>query len=128
MIPVASTTVRIERRSQPVAGQPVEADQDPWDTGYPDEPGETVYTPHVSGVRAVISVGGGNYAGRTVGPGDSEVVNYTLLADPVDLGYLDQVVDEVTGDRYSVEWSITSPGIAGMLGSTRAGLSTRKGA
>jgi hypothetical protein len=127
-IPLASTTITVERREQPDEAQPAEQDQDPWDTGYSDEPTETVYKPIAEGVRAVISVGGGQLAGREVGPGVSEVVSWSLICDPTDLTYLDQVVDEYDGTRYLVEFAITSPGIGGKLSSTRAGLSTRKGA
>lgn len=128
MIPVSTTTITVERREQAISGQPEEADQDPWDTGYFDAPAPTSFETVAEGVRAVIAVGGGQYAGREVGPGTSEAVNFTLSCDPTDLSYLDEVIDETTGQRYSVEWSITNPGIAGKLSSTKAGLSTRKGA
>lgn len=128
MIPVSTTTITVERREQLEAGQPEEVDQDPWDEGYSDAPHPAYFETVAEGVRAVIAVGGGQLAGREVGPGVSEVVNYSLLCDPTDLDYLDEVVDEVTGQRYSVEWSVTSPGVAGQLSSTKAGLSTRKGA
>ena len=123
-IPVATTTVRIWRKD----GE-VEQTRDPWEDGYSDDPVlDNDFGILDEGIRAVVSVGGGNYAGRTVGPGDSEFVNYTLLADPCDLQYLDEVEDEITGQRFAVEWAIASPGVAGQLASVRAGLSTRKGA
>ena len=121
-IPVATTTVRTWRKDSEIV-----ANDDPWDDGYPDEV-TTDFAVLDEGIRAVISVGGGTYAGRTVGPGDSETVNFNLLADPLDLQYLDEVEDEVTGQRYAVEWVVHNPGVGGILASTRAGLSTRKGA
>ena len=121
-IPVATTTVRTWRKDSEVVG-----DDDPWDDGYPDEV-TNEFAVLDEGILAVISVGGGTYAGRTVGPGDSETVNFNLLADPCDLQYLDEVEDEQTGQRYAVEWVVHNPGVGGILASTRAGLSTRKGA
>lgn len=119
MIPVATTTVRTWRKDNELGET-----QDPWE----DNTTTNDFAVLDEGIRAVVSVGGGNYAGRTVGPGDAETVTFTLLADPCDLQYLDEVEDEQTGARYQVEWSISSPGIAGQLASVRAGLSTRKGA
>lgn len=119
MIPVATTRVRVWRKDTELGET-----QDPWE----DNTTTNAFAILDEGIRAVVSVGGGNYAGQTVGPGDSETVNFTLLADPCDLQYLDEVEDEVTGVRYQVEWSIASPGVAGHLASVRAGLSTRKGA
>ena len=122
MIPVSTTTVRTWRKDSEIAST-----EDPWDDGYPDDvTGDFAILDE--GVRAVVSVGGGTYAGRTVGPGDSEFVNFSLLADPIDLQYLDEVEDEQTGQRYAVEWVVHNPGVGGVLASTRAGLSTRKGA
>ena len=110
MIPVATTTVKVWRKGSAV--------EDPW-----DEP-VSAFAVLDDGVRAVISVS----SGRTVGPGDSESVEFALLADPCDLQYLDEVEDESTGRRYAVEWAMASPGVAGQLASVRAGLSTREGA
>ena len=124
MIPVATTTVRIWRKDAEI-----EQTRDPWEDGYSDDPVlENAFGILDEGIRAVISVGGGTYAGRTVGPGDSETVVFSMLADPCDLQYLDEVEDEITGQRYAVEWSVSSPGVGGQLASVRAGLSTRKGA
>ena len=124
MIPLATTKVKIWRKDAAT-----EATRDPWEDGYPDDPAQANdFSVLDEGVRAVIAVGGGTYAGRTVGPGDSETVNFSLLADPCSLQYLDEVEDEYTGDRYQVEWVVHTPGIEGELASTRAGLSTRKGA
>ena len=117
-IRVATHSIRIERRDNEA-----EASQDAWDEGYGDEPAATEYEPIATGVRAVIRIA----TGSTVGPGDSERIDYILLCDPTDLHYLDRVVDEATEDRYQVEWTAPSPGIAG-LASVKAGLSTRKGA
>lgn len=122
MIPVATTTVKTWRKDSEVAST-----EDPWDDGYPDDV-TSDFAILDEQIRAVISVGGGTYAGRTVGPGDSEQVNFSLLADPCDLQYLDEVEDEITGQRYAVEWVVHNPGVGGILASTRAGLSTRKGA
>lgn len=122
MIPVATTTVKTWRKDGEVT-----ATEDPWEDGYPDAIAND-FAILDEGVRAVISEPGGTYSGRTVGPGDSELVNFNLLADPCDLQYLDEVEDEVTGQRYAVEWVVHNPGVGGVLASTRAGLSTRKGA
>jgi len=119
-IPVATTTVRTWRKDSEIV-------EDPWDDGYPDDV-TSDFAILDEGIRAVVSVGGGTYAGRSVGPGESEAVSFSLLADPCDLQYLDEVEDEVTGERYAVEWVVHSPGVYGLLASTRAGLSTRKGA
>ena len=121
-LPVATTTIKTWRKDSEVTST-----DDPWDDGYPDQVTND-FAILDECVRAVISVGGGTYAGRTVGPGDSELVNFSLLADPCDLQYLDEVEDEVTGERYAVEWVVHNPGVGGILASTRAGLSTRKGA
>ena len=121
-IPVATTTVKTWRKDSEIAST-----EDPWDDGYPDDV-TAAFAILDEQIRAVISVGGGTYAGRSVGPGDSEQVNFSLLADPCDLQYLDEVEDEITGQRYAVEWVVHNPGVGGILASTRAGLSTRKGA
>lgn len=118
MIPISTTTVRTWRKSPTT-------EEDPWGSGYDAPAG--AFAILEEGVRAVIAVGGGSQAGQTVGPGDSESVRFNLLADPCDLQYLDEVEDEITGQRYQVEWAISSPGIDGMLSSVRAGLTTRKG-
>lgn len=123
VIPLATTQVRIWRKDSEV-----EPTRDPWEDGYSDDPVlDNAFAILDEGIRAIISVGGGTYAGRTVGPGDSQEVQFTLAADPCDLQYLDEVEDEYTGDRYQVEWVVNSPGIGGQLASTRAGLSARKG-
>ena len=123
-VPLATTTVTIWRKDAEI-----EETRDPWEDGYSDDPPlDNAFAILDEGIRAVISVGGGTYSGRTVGPGDSESVVYTLLADPCDLQYLDEVEDEYTGDRYQVSWVVNSPGIDGDLASVKAGLTTRKGA
>jgi hypothetical protein len=122
VIPVATTTVKTWRKDSEIAST-----EDPWDDGYPDDV-TADFAILDEGVRAVISVGGGTYAGREVGPGTSEAVAFNMLADPTDLQYLDEVEDEITGQRYAVEWVVHNPGVGGILASTRAGLSTRKGA
>ena len=116
-IPVATTRIRVWRRDAAA-----EAGGDPWEA----PTSELVMV--ADDVRAVIAIGGGTYAGRTVGPGDSEAVTFTLQADPCGLGYLDVVEDIPTGTRYQVEWAIHTPGLLGALASDAAGLSTRKGA
>lgn len=122
-VPIATTTIRVWRKDSEV-----ESTRDPWEDGYADDPAlDNAFAVLDEGIRAVIAVGGGALAGRTVGPGDSEEVRFSLVADPCDLQYLDEVEDEYTGDRYQVEWVVSSPGIDGQLASTRAGLSTRKG-
>ena len=119
-IPVATTAIDVMRRDTELG-----AGEDPWE----DTPAEELNAFAVleEDVRATIEAAGGALAGRSVGPGDSEEVRYTLLCDPCDLQYLDEVKDRSTGQVYRVEWAISSPGVAGMLASVRAGLSTRKG-
>ena len=116
-IPISSTKIRVLRGGNPSA-------VDPWEPVDPADPGLELVA---EDVRAVISVGAGGLAGQTVGPGDSEAIRFTLLCDPVDIRYLDVVEDQVTGQRYRVEWTMASPGIGMMLASTRAGLSTYQG-
>lgn len=121
-IPVATTTIDVWRRDPDTA-----AVTDPWEAA--DDPEvSTQYSLGEQKVRATIAVGNGTQAGRTVGPGDSEAVQFTLSADPCTLSYLDVVKDRTTGAWYQVEWAIQSPGLFGALASTVAGLSTRKGA
>ena len=123
-LPLATTKITIWRKDAEV-----EQGRDPWEDGYSDDPpASNDFAVLSTGIPAVISVGGGALAGRSVGPGDSEEVRFSLIADPCDLQYLDEVEDEYTGDRYQVEWAISNPGIGGQLASTRAGLTTRKGA
>ena len=112
MIPISTTTIKIERAADRSNIDPEDYDEL---TDF-----ETVET----GVRAVIDTTTGGEGGPS---GSVESVTFTLLADPCDLNHLDRVVDEVTGDRYEVVWSVTSPGVAGMLGSTKAGLNTSRG-
>jgi hypothetical protein len=119
MIPVATTRVRTWRKDTELGET-----EDPWE----DNTATNAFAVLDEGIRAVISVAGGTLAGRTVGPGDAEVVRFTLLADPCDLQYLDEVEDQITGQRYQVEWVVAGPGVNGQLASVRAGLSTRKGA
>src|SRR4249919_1863371 len=108
MIPLATTTIKTWRKDTELGET-----QDPWE----DNTTTNAFAILDEGIRAVISVWGGAYAGRTVGPGDSETVTYSLLSDPCDLQYLDEVEDEYTGERYRVEWVVSSPGIEGQLAS-----------
>ena len=114
---MSTTTIRVWRDPNAAAGT-----QDPWEsTGG--------YTQLVAdGVRATIAAGNGVGAGRTVGPGDSEAVVFTLSADPCDLQYLDEVEDIPSGQRFGVSFAVSSPGLFGALASVTAGLTTRKGA
>jgi hypothetical protein len=111
-IPVATTRISVLR-------SPDRSGVDP-DDYTPED-----FTVLSSGIRAVISVSGA-YSGSGPGTGDHESVQATLICDPTDLQYLDQVVDDVTGDRYTVDWCFNSPGIAGYLALTKAGLNFRK--
>lgn len=105
-IPINTTTIAVERA-------PDRSNIDP------DEYDSTDFATVASGIRAVIDV----KTGSSGGPGDRQTVIATLICDPTDLRYLDRVRDERTGDRYAVEWSFNSPGIAGYLALTKAGLS-----
>lgn len=112
MIPLATTTVSVRR--------PDSEPTDPWGGGYDPDP--TAPTVIASGIRATISP----QAGSAPGPGDNQMVQFRLVADPMDLGHLDIVVDDTTGTEYEVVWTITVPDFAG-LGSTQAGLTTFTG-
>lgn len=112
MIPVATHRIDVERPTDP-------STVDPW-----DKPTATEPTVIATDVRAVIAVGAGRGAG--VETSTSERVEFSLLCDPVDLNYLDVVIDHASGQRYAVQWVVQSPGLAG-LASTRAGLSTYQG-
>jgi hypothetical protein len=111
-IPVSTTTVTIQRA-------PDRSNIDPEDYD------ETIDFEMVeTGVRAVVDTATGGEGGPS---GTAETVSFILLADPCDLDHLDRVIDEITGARYEVAWSVTSPGVGGMLGSTKAGLNTSRG-
>jgi hypothetical protein len=84
VIPLATTTITIERPR---------GDEDPYDT--------PVVRPQVTGVRAVI----GSPSGRDhIIGGDQSVVTAKLNCDLCDLRHYDEVIDDTTGDRYSVVW------------------------
>lgn len=111
MIPIATHRVKVER--------PLNADTRDPETGTA-ETWETV----AEHVRAVIAAGGG----AETGPGATEVVQFSLLADPVELDQGYRVTDEATSDKYPVAWAVHTPGVVGRLASVRAGLTTIRGA
>lgn len=111
MIPIATHRITVER--------PTNANsRDPW--------GDTAETWLVvaTKVRAVIAAGNG----AQVAPGETEVVQFSLLADPVELDQGYRVTDEATGTKYPVAWAVPTPGVVGLLASVRAGLTTVEGA
>lgn len=84
-IPVATTTIRVER---PGAGR--------------ENYEAALFTVVASHVRAHI----GNLSGlERLQGGSAERVTFRLDADPVDLKATDEIVDEVTQERYRVVWS-----------------------
>lgn len=87
MIPIATTTITVER-----------SDQD----GTKDTIDAVTFTSYLSGVRAVIGSPGG--AETNVG-GSSEDVSARLNCDPIDLRHDDRVLDDSTGLRYEVTWT-----------------------
>ena len=93
-LPLSTTTVAVKRPARP-------ATEDPWGDGYdaPVDRDEAEATP-TTGVRAVISPNGGT--GGSTG-GESQVLLFRMVCDPVDLRYSDEVLDEVTGQRFTVE-------------------------
>ena len=116
-LPVSTTTIAVTRPAAP-------ATEDPWGDGY-DAPADRddSSSPIASGVRAVIAPAGAR--GSSLG-GESQSAEFVLKCDPVDLTYLDEVTDEVTGATYAVAWSVTVPAPAG-LDHVTAGLNTTKG-
>jgi hypothetical protein len=116
-IPLSTTTITVKRPARPVT-------EDPYGEGYdaPADRDASEATP-VTGVRAVISPNGGT--GGSTG-GESEVLLFRMVCDPCPLAYSDEVLDDLTGMRYAVEWCTETPGIAG-LGHVVAGLKIVKG-
>lgn len=116
-IPIASTTVTIYA--------PGVGDLDPLSDGY-DDPDVGVADPvaRATGVRAVISAGGAR--GNSGVSGEGQELNFSLVCDPTTLDYRDTVLDEVTGQRFTVEWVVETPGI-GDLGHMQAGLRSAEG-
>lgn len=114
-IPIATTTISVKRPDSASDGS-----TDPW--AYPDDPAPAEASVVHTGVRAVISAGGG----RSIGPGDNEAIEFSLVCDPVAITHRDVVIDEVTGQEFEVTWALTTNGVAG-LGNTRAGMKTIKG-
>lgn len=105
MIPLAVTTITVRR---PQSGDPYE------DNGEPD----LVAT----GVRAVIGSPTGSE--RRIG-GELAIITDVLNCDVTDLAHRDLVVDEVTGERYGVEWVRKRIGFG--LDHLKAGLRQTKG-
>lgn len=118
MITVATTTIKVEH-----SDQAIDDIQDPWGEGY-DTPSDIpdVWNVVAEGVRAVIDAP----TGTEGGPGDTEVINFTLKCDPVILTFRDRVTDETSGQMYSVVWAVAQAGIFG-LSHVTAGLRTIKG-
>src|SRR5688572_11833781 len=87
MIPIATTTIRIERLpAHDPAIDPLEAE------------GERSVAS--AGVRAHISTS----RGRESATGTQEIVFFRLSCDVVALNRFDVVVDENTSEEYQVEW------------------------
>ena len=129
MIPLALTTIRIERKaasSSPSTSSP--SNRDPWDEGYLDAGGEGIepekWSVVARGVRAAISSPGG--AENWVTGSTEEIVTWSLVADPCDLTYLDRVVDESTDQVFEVQYAIVRRGLG--LDHVKAGVQTVRGA
>lgn len=109
MIPIATTTIRVER---PLSVS-TPAEEDPYGEGYDDEAGgdtndwgKSVVV--ASGVRATIGQPGGSEINAG---GSQSVVTHKVNCDPCDMTYLDVVVDESTGERFDVVWSKSVTGL-----------------
>lgn len=119
MIPIASTTVTIYA---PGAG-----DLDPLSDGYAEpDVGTADPVARATGVRAVISVGGAGGTSSSGVGGELAVVVHQMVCDPTTVDYRDTVLDEVTGQRFTVEWVVATPGI-GNLDHIQAGLRSAEG-
>lgn len=118
-LPLATTTITVLRPALP-------ATEDPYGDGYDAEVArdDDIATVETS-VRAVISPAGAGLGGSSVG-GESEVMEFRLVADPLDLSYLDLVIDETTDEEFEVVWAHLQPGLVG-LDHMQAGLRTVKG-
>lgn len=93
-IPLATTTITIQRPS-------VDPDRDPYEE---DPAPDTV----AEGVRAHISSPSGRE--QIVG-GEQEIVTFRLSCDPIDLQHVDTVVDDSTGEEYEVVWTLSRTGL-----------------
>lgn len=89
MIPIFTTTIRIERPTHDPDVDPLESQ------------GAPVVV--ATGVRAHISTSRGREA--PAGGGSQEIVYFRLSCDTVDLSRYDTVIDEKTGEVYDVEWA-----------------------
>lgn len=96
MIPLATTTITVERTE-------LLATADPYDavTANP----ETV----ASGVRAHLSAPGG--IERQRGQSQQEDVAWRLACDPCEMTADCIVVDDATGDRFEIEWARLRTGL-----------------
>lgn len=93
-IPLATTTVTIERQTAPT---------DAW----PDDP--PVYDVIATGVRAHFPAT--RISGTESGDGNvRSELNARLLTDPCDLQHLDRVTDETTGVVWEVSWVLDRSG------------------
>lgn len=93
-IPVSTTTITVKRVAE-------DADRDPYD----EAPSPSVIA---KGVRAVISSPTGSE--RRAG-GSQENSSFRLNCDPVDLTHDCTVLDEVTGESYTVVWAKQREGL-----------------
>lgn len=116
MIPVATTRISV------MAPQP--SNIDPWSDGYDDPQSDPARTRKARDVRATISAGAAR--GSSGGAGEQQSATFSMVCDPTDLTYRDEVLDQITGQTYVVEWVVETPGIAG-LGHMQVGLSQNRG-
>lgn len=108
MVPLPTTTVRVERPA--TGGDPYETADDPTvvSTGTPAHIGEPSGTEIQAG-------------------GELEQISDVLLTDAlIDLRHTDLIVDEATGQRFRVSWVRQRQGLG--LDHTKAGLVTYQGA
>lgn len=110
-IPVATTTIRVERAVSVALGQQV----DPYDDAVPGPAGQALVI--AEGVRAVFSrIRGAD----SEDGGQRSVVEAELRCDPVDILSLDTVVDEATGERWSIRSVQTAGSASGRLTHVKA--------
>lgn len=89
MIPISTTTIRIERPTHDPDVDPLESHGEP--------------TVVATGIRAHISTSRGRES--AAGGGSQEIVYFRLSCDLVDITRYDTVIDENTQEVYDVEWA-----------------------
>jgi hypothetical protein len=91
VIPIATTTVTVLRPDE------LGASDDPYDETE-EEPTEVA-----TGVRANIAIADGRE--ELTGRSEVDDIRFRLRCDPADIAGGDTILDETTGDTYSVVWA-----------------------